>query len=401
MIQANQATATRPQQADEVERHRRRLSEIYQPQTSREEMIIAELAVVYQEKEAFERDHKLWMHHEAAQARHAFKRQEADDFLKLQRQWPKAPAAIAPVIGQSLNGVTWMLEIWQIIVARLAPTAIGPVPGIDQACQALLAMGFSDKIQNVSEAGWWWATRFLAIQTDQDAAIKAWLRKSGTCDKATELQQARHKLYDAPDPTTARQELYDKAVRQVSYWSIRLKQLQNAEPARQEAQQAQARCMGLKIPGLATCLNNAIKLQNAIQKSIKFMEDRLEKAQIADATNERSRKRASILDKLLASNLPPAAANLPPVPSRVTGFELKPIATDQGQALEAAIRKELLPQMAAVAEKKPEPAKTYFAHTPQPERRPMSNRKKRLAKMAAKEERARLDGALRHSALIS
>ena len=45
--------------------------------------------------------------------------------------------------------------------------------------------------------------------------------------------------------------------------------------------------------------------------------------------------------------------------------------------------------MAATGQKKPEPAKTAVAHPPQPVHRPMSNRKKALAKIAAKEERAR------------
>jgi len=44
---------------------------------------------------------------------------------------------------------------------------------MDEACQPLLVMGFAEKIQGLSESGWWWATRFLAIQPDKDEAIKA------------------------------------------------------------------------------------------------------------------------------------------------------------------------------------------------------------------------------------
>jgi hypothetical protein len=293
---------------DALHRHRERLTEIYEPATDREAMLIDELAHAYQEKEAFDHDHRLWIEHETEFAHYNFQKQAAEDFMKLQRQWPKAPAVVAPLVGQSLNGVAWLVNLWQIIVARLAPQAIGPGPGMDHACQALLALGFSDKIQNLAEPGWWWATRFLAIQADPDAAIAAWLRKSASCDKPTEMQQARHKLSHAPDPTTARWELYDEALRQAAHWSEQLTILQAAEPARQEAQLAQARCMGLKSPGLATALNNAFKLRDSIHKSIKFIEDRLARLHKEQAATQRYQKRMNRLQDQLEQDLMPQLA---------------------------------------------------------------------------------------------
>ena len=345
----------------EVEEQRRRLREIYQPQTSREAMIIDELARVYQEKEEFERDHQTWMQHEATTALQTIRRMEAEDFLKLQRQWPKAPAAIAPIIGQSINGALWLVEFWQMLVARLSPKAVGPAPGMDQACQALLALGYAHTIQNLSEDGWWWGMRFLAIQQDKDLAIAAWLRKSGTCDRATETQQARHKLYDAPDATVARQELYDEAMRQAAHCAHKLKQLKEAEPSQREAQLARARCMGLKVPGLATCLNNAYRMRDSIHRSIKFFEDRLARIPKEAAAKERDQRQKIKIDKMMRSFFPPEEPLPPP---------------DLGQAVEEAILTDLLPRMAA-------------ATAPPPTNRPMSNRKKRLLKMARKEELAR------------
>ena len=331
-------------------------------------MIVVELAMVHHEKECFENDYKRWLHFEAENAVHAFQRQEADDFLKLKRQWPKAPAAIAPIIGQSIQGALLLVELWQIIVARLAPQSVGPVPGMDQACQALLAMGFSDKIQHLAEAGWWWATRFLAIQSDKDEAIKAWLRRSGTCDRAAETQQARHKLYDAPDAATARHELYEEAVRQAAFWSGQLKQLHAAEPAKRQAQKAQARCMALKTPGLAACLNNAQKLRGSLEKILKFTEEQFFRARKDHAENERN---AQLMPK--SSRPEPAKAE-------------SPGPNETGQAVEAAIRMELLPKMAAASQARPEPKTSPVLHTAHPGHRPMSHRKKRLAKLAAKEQ---------------
>ena len=344
---------------DDLQRHRLRLTEIYAPETSREAMMIDELALAYQDLEGFEADHKHWMLYEQQHALQAFQRQAADDFLKLQRQWPKAPAAVAPIIGQSLNGALWLVNLWQIIVARLAPQAIGPVPGMDHACQALLAMGFSDKIQNLSNDGWWWASRFLAIQADPEEAIKAWLRKSRTCDKATETDQARRQLYDAPDPTIARQELYDEAVRQAAYWSNQLTQLQAAEPARQAAQLAQARCMGLKTPGLGTCLSNAAKLRGTLQKTIRFIEDRLARFQKEKAAEQRKSNPANPVKK-------------PPEPDPDP---------------EAAIRAELLPRMAASIDPTPVHEVTYIAHAPEPRPcpAPLSKRAKRRVNRVLKE----------------
>lgn len=381
MIQKSQALADHERYVEGVRRHMERLMDEHQPETPREVMILTELAQVYQDKDEFERDHRLWMRHEVAHAQLMFQRQEAEDFLKLQRQWAKAPAAIAPIIGQSLSGAVWLVEFWQILVARLAPGAIGPVPGMDQACQAMLALGFSDRIQNLTQPGWWWATRFLVIQQDRDLAIAAWLRKSGTCDRATETQQARHKLYDAPDAATARRELYEAAVRQAEMCQARLEQLREAEPALREAQQARARCMGLGTRGLATSLNNAFKLRDAILRSIKWIEERLARVPKEKAETERYNKRMGRMERLMDGFSPPQSAEAPVTAARM--------ATDAGQAVEEAIHTELLPQMAAAGQKRPEPARKAVAHAPQPVHRPMSNRKKALAKIAAKEERAR------------
>ena len=368
-------------QAAEVERHRQRLLEVYHPETSRELLIIEELAAVYQEVEEHERHHRHWMEHEVALAPESFRRQEADDFLKLRRQWPKAPAAITPLIGQSLIGAAFLVEFWRMIVARLEPQAVGPVPGMDQACEALLTLGFSSRIHETTEQGWWWATRFLAIQADKDLAIAAWLRKSGTCDRAAETQQARHKLYDAPDATTSRRELYDEAKRQASYWAQHLRQLKEAEPALREAQKARARCMGMAIRGLATCLNNTFKIRDSLQKTIKWMEERLARARKEYAADERYHKRILDLERQIFSYEPKE-------PNAVAGVtaaaQSADVANNPWRDLEAEIRAELLPQMALATDGKPIEAPV----APQPHR-PMSNRKKRLAKMAAKEERAR------------
>ena len=387
MMQRDQVKTDHERQVAGLKRHMDRLMEMHEPQTMREVMILTELAQVYLEKEEFERDHRLWMRFEVANAVDTFKRQEAEDFLRLQRQWTKAPAAIAPIIGQSINGAVWLVEFWQMLVARLAPGAVGPVPGMDQACQALLALGFSERIQSLSEAGWWWATRFLAIQADRDLAIAAWLRKSGTCDRATETQQARHKLYDAPDAATARRELYAEAVRQAELCSARLQELKEAEPAMRQAQLARARCMGLGTRGLASSLNNAFKLRDAILRGIKWIEDRLARVPKEMAENERYHKRMGRMEKLMAGFTPGRPAEAPVSAARVQ--DNSPKTTDAGLDVEAAIHAELLPQMAATGQKKPEPAKTAVAHPPQPVHRPMSNRKKALAKIAAKEERAR------------
>ena len=386
MVQPDRSQVSQPEW--ELVEHGQRLLEIYKPQTEREVMIIIELAKVYQEKEEFERDFKRWMDHEIAQALSVFQRQEADDFLKLSRQWTKAPAAIAGIIGQSLIGAAWLAEFWRMIVARLAPKAIGPAPGMDQATQALLAMGFSDKIQNLSEDGWWWATRFLAIQADHDQAIAAWLRKSGTSDKAAETQQARHKLYDAPDPTTARSELYEEALRQAEHWSNQLNELKKAEPATRQAQLARARCMALPTRGLATSLNNAFKYRDALHKGIKFYETRLANLPKEQAETERYYKRMHKMEERIATFFPPKQAQ------ETTISPPQPADIDQPHSPEPDISEELLAEVVRSGQARPGPAKTLVPHPPepQPDRRPMSNRKKRLAKMAAREEKARLAG---------
>jgi len=382
MIQQAQGSRVDERKAAEIERHRLRLLDVYHPETRREFLIIDELAAVYQEVEENERYHRVWMEHEFTVAAETFRRQEADDFLRLRRQWPKAPAAITPLIGQSLVGAAFLMEFWRMIVARLEPKALGPVPGMDQACEALLGLGFSCKIHELSEEGWWWATRFLAIQADKDLAIAAWLRKSGTCDRAAETQQARHKLYDAPDANTARKELYDEAIRQASRWAQQLRQLKEAEPALREAQKARARCMGLAIRGLATCLNNTFKIRDSLQKSIKWMEDRLTRARKDGVNDERYYKRMNKLAEQINRSCP--EANLPVVPVSAAAWAAEE-EFDPGQKVVAQITTELLPRMELAAKI---PASVQIAHPPQMHR-PMSNRKKRLARMAAKEEKAR------------
>ena len=93
MMQRDQVKTDHERQVAGLKRHMDRLMEMHEPQTMREVMILTELAQVYLEKEEFERDHRLWMRFEVANAVDTFKRQEAEDFLRLQRQWTKAPAA--------------------------------------------------------------------------------------------------------------------------------------------------------------------------------------------------------------------------------------------------------------------------------------------------------------------
>ena len=383
MIDTSQGKKVSQQQA--IEQHRQRLIATFQPQTRREQFILDEMAKLYHAKEEFDDDHKLWMDQNLAYAPYAFRRQEADDFIKLKRQWTKAPAVIAPLIGESISGAILILELWQIIVARLAPANIGPVPGMDQACQALLALGFSDKIQNLAEAGWWWAVRFLAIQSNTDEAIKAWLRRSGTCDRTTEMQQARHKLYDAPDAAIARKELYDEATRQAAHWAAQLKQLQLAEPAKRQAQLAQARCMALKTPGLAACMNNANRLREWHLKEIKYSEESFARARKDHHEDERYYKRMKDLEKKMPAFFPPDPEPDTDIVFATASATPATAPIDLGQVVEAAIHADLLPKMAA-SQNKPNQEKSYAAHPPQPAHRPMSNRKKRLAKMAAMEK---------------
>jgi len=96
--------------------------------------------------------------------------------------------------------------------------------------------------------------------------------------------------------------------------------------------------MGLKTPGLASCLNNAFRLRDSILRSIKFFEDRLARAQKENSAKERDNRQKTRPEPMLPNLAPPH------------------------DLLEEAIRTDLLPRMTTASAQPP-------AH------RPMSNRK--------------------------
>lgn len=199
------------------------LGEHYAVETDLEVLALYDLAMARDRLAELDRQWHTLVQHEKQQASLTFDRLENKQFTAELRQLRHHPAEVAKTLGQTWQGANRFAQTWLAVSEQLADESLGP--GLDLFCEALLAQGLADRVQQMTEPGWWFMARFLAQYPAPERAIKAWVRKSRSSDPMVDEQRATKRWAEAPDAATARTQLQERAAELAQFWSARARSL--------------------------------------------------------------------------------------------------------------------------------------------------------------------------------
>lgn len=247
------------------------LSERYQPQSSLEQGVLEDLARSVQRREELQSALDAFLAYQRTRVALKLEEQLREAFTKHQRQWRKDPALFIESFGRNCFGAMTLAEIWARLAGRLESSV--PLVGMDEACEALLALGLSDRIQNQADEGWWWMGRFLAIHADPKQAVKIWARRSRSKDPI--IDQLRADQAIAASPEQARQELLSRASELAGHWAGQAARLLDEQRAAvalcQQCVQAD-RQVAAGLKSLNALLNQELKTQERLEKKLRLMQ---------------------------------------------------------------------------------------------------------------------------------
>ena len=270
------------------------LTLLFEPRSAREEFLVEELALARQElAELGQRREALLAAQRETAARH-YDQEAYDRFMRWKRQWRKYPSVVQPLMANEHLGAQSMAETWLVMARQLEDDTAAP--GLDVACDALLAEGLPDAVAFQSSESWWLMGRLLAIHPDPERLIKGWVHRSRSYDNITDTKRALTALADAPSTGEARQNLLAHARQRAEFWQNRARELHARHTANRElfSQAFQAdRTLTTSLKTLETQRNSVFRMVEKLEKRL----ESLQRARLKDEARQMRQARQAASPK--------------------------------------------------------------------------------------------------------
>ena len=252
------------------------LAEHYDVETDLEIFALQELAVSRYRLAELNHQWNSLVNHERDEAFLTFERLRNKQYVSELRQWRNHPVACAETLGQSWSGARHFSQTWHCLAEQLTEGMAGP--SLEVMCEAVMSLGFTDRIGMMAEEAWWFMSRFLAVHSDPELMIKAWVKRSKSSDRQGDEQRAAKRWADAPEAATARRELLDKARENARLWEAKAQALKRKYEADRSFYRDSIGGPAVDDKRLASSRRTLQSFQKYEAGRVKDLEKRLERA---------------------------------------------------------------------------------------------------------------------------